>query len=75
MARDKDADPRLHAREILIDPDAHDGDFEEAHVWALIHQGDALHRIAKAIEAFHPEDEVARRRHEKLLDMPPELST
>lgn len=46
MPRDKNIDPRLTARACL-----EDGDLTEAQVWATIHVGDAIHRLAKATES------------------------
>ncbi len=45
MARDRLVDPRLEARGAL-----RNGDTTEARVWAALYQGDALHRLAKAVE-------------------------
>lgn len=58
MSRDKEGDPRALARRSLGNDDP-----SAAQVWALIHQGDAIHRLAKALEAGQDEDELARRRH------------
>lgn len=69
MSRDKDVDPRLAARECMDE-----GSMAEAQVWALIHQGDAIHRLAKQFESA---DELAERRRRRGLQdnpPPPELS-
>lgn len=58
VGRDRTGDPRVEARNGL---DA--GTPTHALVWGLIHIGDALHRVAKALELDHDPEEVERHRH------------